>query len=170
MSLTTDGLALGAAFAIAIGSAVQARQAYTELNAKTPVEKSVIPLLLAAIGAWFFIVAPWTSVTATNLLLDNIGLLTATPTELTRDQIAALPSGQAAVLAPGKATALTTDQAAELVKGNPVKLTPDQAAAMITGRVSDIEKWLGWLLGWLFILIGAVAALAGAALTLANDL
>jgi hypothetical protein len=40
-----------------------------------------------------------------------------------------------------------------------------EVAAMITGRVSDVKKWLGWLLGWLFILIGALAALAGAALT-----
>jgi hypothetical protein len=36
MSLTTDGLALGAAAAIAFGSAVQARQAYTELDATIP--------------------------------------------------------------------------------------------------------------------------------------
>ena len=170
MSLTTDGLALGAAFAIAVGSAVQARQAYSELDEKTPARKSAIPLLLAAIGAWFFVVAPGTSATAMNLLLNNIGLLTKVPTELTAEEIAELPSGQAAVLAPGKPTALTAEQAAELAKGNPVKLTGDQASAMIIGRVDDIKKWLGWLLGWLFILIGALAALAGAALALANDL
>lgn len=40
MSLTADGFALGAAFAIAVGSAVQARQAYTELNEKTPAGES----------------------------------------------------------------------------------------------------------------------------------
>ena len=32
MSLTTDGLAVGSALAVVIGSAIQARQAYTDLN------------------------------------------------------------------------------------------------------------------------------------------
>jgi hypothetical protein len=49
MSLTTDGLALGAAAAIAFGSAVQARQAYTELDATIPARTSVLSLTLLAI-------------------------------------------------------------------------------------------------------------------------
>jgi hypothetical protein len=53
MSLTTDALALGAAFAITLGSAVQARQAYTELNEKIPAGKSFAPLLLTAKLIWF---------------------------------------------------------------------------------------------------------------------
>jgi hypothetical protein len=36
--------------------------------------------------------------------------------------------------------------------------------------VKDLKKWLGWFLGWFFILIGALVALAGTALMLANDL
>jgi len=173
MSLTTDGLALGAAFAIAVGSAVQARQAYTELNEKTPARNSLTPLLVAAIGAWFRVAVLFTSGTY-NLVALNVlvsaGLFTSPLTELTPEQVAALPPGQAAVLAAGKATALTDDQAAARAEGRSIRLTDGQVAAMNAERVKDIKRWLGLLVGWLFILIGAVIALVGAALMLAYDL
>jgi hypothetical protein len=170
MSLTTDGLALGAAFAIAVGSAVQARQAYTDLNERTPAWNSLRPLLLAAIAAWFIVTIPWTTGAVRNVLLINTGLLVRTPAQLTPGQVAMLPPGQAAVLAAGKATSLTTDQAAALAMGKPVDLTAEQITAMTVEQVKDMKRWLGWLLGWLFILIGSLAAMAGAALMLAKDL
>lgn len=171
MSLITDALAVGAAFAVAVGSAVQAKQAYDQLNEKTPARNSLIPLrlIVIAIRVWFSILIPVAAV-APSVLFIRIGLLTSTPTELTPEQVAALPPGQAAVLADGKATALTTDQAVALSAGNPIGLTTDQVAAMTAERVKDMKKWLGWLVGWLFILLGALVALAGAALTLTNDL
>ena len=170
MSLTTDGLALGSALAITVGSAIQAKQAYTELNAKTPATKSVIPLLLMALWAAIVAVVPGTERRAAWILVTNFRSITVTPAELAPAEVAALPSGQAAVLTAGKATALTTDQLGELARGNPVTLTSAQRTAMTTGRVADIKKWLGLLLGWILILIGALAAVAGAVLTLANEL
>jgi hypothetical protein len=104
----------------------------------------------------FIAVAPWTRVRAATLLIAKIQPLAELPAELTRDEFAALPSGQAAVLAPGKPTALTADQAKALAEGDPVTLTSDQRGAMAAGRVGDIKKWLGLLLGWLFILLGAL--------------
>lgn len=168
MSLITDGLALGAAFAIAVGSAVQARQAYTELNEKTPARISLVPLLLAALWTWLLVMSPWSSAVSIRFL-SSLGLL-ATPAELAPGQAAALPPGQAAVLAPGKATALTSDQEAARAEGKPIRLTDGQMAALSAERVKDMKRWLGLLLGWLFILIGALVALVGAVLMLANDL
>ena len=170
MSLATDGLALGSAFAITVGSVFQAKQAYAELNAKTPATKSVIPLLLMAIGAGLLALVPGAEKRAAKIVVTNFRFLTVTPAELAPDEVAALPSGQAAVLTAGKATALTTDQLGELANGNPVSLTSAQRNAMTAGRVADVKKWLGLLLGWILILIGALAAVAGAVLTLANDL
>jgi hypothetical protein len=173
MSLTTDGLAVGAAFAIAVGSAVQARQTYTELDARTPARTSLVPLILSVIRVWFSLLhAVGDQVPAFVILAvtEAIGLLGQTPTELTIAQIATLPPAQAAVLAAGKATVLTTNQVEALAKGDAAQLTPDQVNAMAAERAKDAEKWVGFLLAWIFILIGALAALAGAALTLANDL
>jgi hypothetical protein len=156
MSLTTDGFALGGAFAIAIGSAVQARQAYTEFNEKTPVGESLRTLLV-------FAMIP--------LSLHGIPVfLTVTPAELTPGQVAVLPPGHAAVLAAGKATALTIDQEAALAEGRPIHLTDGQIAAMTAEQVKDMKRWLRWFLGWLCILIGALAVLVGAALMLTTDL
>jgi hypothetical protein len=170
MSLTTDGLALGAAAAIAFGSAVQARQAYTELDATIPARTSVLALTRLAIKFGFSLLRLAANPASMNFILVSVGLLRQIPTQLTTEQIAALSPAQAAVLAVGAATALTTDQEKALAKGDPVRLTSGQVSAMMVARVKDTEKWLAFLLGWLCILIGALAALAGAALTLANDL
>lgn len=172
MSLTTDGLALGAAVAIAFGSAVQARQAYSELDARTPARRSLLRLPLLSPIIFLFslvrsVVDPSAAVTfvkvATISLLDQIPMLTIA-------QIATLPPAQAAVLGAGKATALTANQVEALAKGEAIQLTPDQVNAMAAERAKDAEKWMGFFLGWLLILIRALAAVAGAALTLANDL
>jgi hypothetical protein len=81
MSLTTDGLAVGAAFAIAVGSFVQVRQAYTDLNEKTPARDSVVPLFLAAIGIGLLVASPSSAAFASRLI-SNLGSLAA-PAELT---------------------------------------------------------------------------------------
>jgi hypothetical protein len=154
MSLTTDGLALGAAFAVAVGSTIQLRQAFAELNEKTPFRKSVVPLLLAAIGSLFSVIIPRTDVTTMGPRLIALGLLTAAPTELTPEQ-AAEP---------------TLEQTAALKAGQTAELTPEQTAVLNALRVRDLKKWLGWFLGWFFIVIGALFALVGTALTLAKDL
>jgi hypothetical protein len=113
------------------------------------------------------VVDPSAAVTFVNLaamsLLDQIPILTTA-------KIAMLPSAQAAVLGAGEATALTADQAEALAKGEAIQLTPEQVNAMAGERAKDTEKWAGFLLGWLLILIGALAAVAGAALMLASDL
>ena len=101
--------------------------------------------------------------------LAAISLLDLIPV-LTTAQIATLPPTQAAVLGAGKVTALTADQVEALAKGEAIRLTPDQVNAMAAERAKDTEKWAGFLLGWLLILIGALAAVAGAALMLASDL
>ena len=170
MSLTTDGLALGAAFMIVVGSAVQARQAYTELNEITPAGSSLIPLYVAAITVGFLVTISWHRRVSISVRPIRPGLITPTPNELTPEQVTALPHRQAAVLAAGKDTALTTDQAAARAGGKPIHLTVGQIAAINAERAKDTKKWMGFLLGWLFILIGALAALLGAAVMLANDL
>jgi len=169
MSLTTDGLALGAAFAVVVGSAIQVKQAYSELNAKAPARYSIIPLLLVGIGAALS-ASPGSSAMGAKLMVDNIRSFTAMLTKLTPEQVAELPPGRAAALAAGTATALTDDQTKALAAGKPVTLTDDQADAMAAEQVNEVKKWLGWLLGWLFILVGALAAAAGAFLTLKQDL
>ena len=98
MSLTADGFTVGAAFAIAVGSTIQARQAYTELDE--------------------------------NRELKLLGTL------------------RVAVFG----------------------MTPDQIAAMNPEQVKEKKRWLNWFLGWVFILVGALAALVGAALMFATDL
>jgi hypothetical protein len=181
MSLTTDGLALGAAAAVAFGSAVQASQAYTDLNENTPARDTLGPLAMAVIKAVTMAVInplldillnlvdiPSGSTDVFSLFL-SLGLVAKVPGELTLEQVAALPPRQAAVLADGK-TALTADQKKARADGQPIELTDDQAAAIDAKRVQDVKKWLSWLLGWIFILIGALAAVIGAAVTLANDL
>jgi hypothetical protein len=136
MSLTTDGLALGAAVAIAFGSAVQARQAYSELDARTPARRSLlrVPLLSPIIFLFSLVrsvVDPSAAVTFVNLavmsLFDQIPILTTA-------KIAMLPSAQAAVLGAGEATALTADQAEALAKGEAIQLTPEQVNAMAGER------------------------------------
>jgi hypothetical protein len=177
MSLTTDGLALGAAAAIAVGSAVQASQAYADLNENTPARETLGPLALAVIKAVIRAVTnrlygilgmPGDPTDVFSLFL-SLGLVAAAPAVLTPEEVAALPPGQAAMLAGGK-TELTADQRKARADGQPIELTDDQAAAIDAKRAQDVKKWLGWLLGWIFILIGALAAVIGAALTLANDL
>jgi len=170
MSLITDGFALGAAAAVAVGSAIQARQAYVELNAETPAINSLIRLLWATIEALFLVVLPKTNVARILGHLVNLELLTAAPAELTRAQAAALTPAQAAALAPGRAAALTAEQTAALTAGQAVALTLEQRTALNAAGVKDLKKWLGWLLGWSFILLGAFAALVGTALMLVNDL
>jgi hypothetical protein len=165
MSLTTDGLALGAAFAIAVGSALQARQAFTELNAETPFGTSVIPvirLFLLTIAALFRVIIFPASALTTTLRLVNLGLLQTVTSELTPRDAAALTPRQAAVL--------TRDQADTLADKKPVTLTSDQRTALNNERAKDLKKWLGWFLGWFFIMIGAFVALIGTILTLVNDL
>ena len=169
MSLTTDGLALGAAVAIAVGSAVQARQAYTDLNEKTPVPITLGPLLRVAITALFnFLIPlinsliPWGTVADVSSLFLTLDWVAPTPTHLIPKEVATLTPGEAAVM--------TADQEKTLAKGESVTLDADQVAAMTAERVKDVRKWLGWLLGWLLILIGALAAVVGAVLTLKNDL
>lgn len=44
------------------------------------------------------------------------------------------------------------------------------AAAGTQAWVKDLKKWLGLFVGWFFITLGALAALAAAAWALANDL
>ena len=98
MSLTADGFTVGAAVAIAVGSAIQAWQAYTELDE--------------------------------NRGLKLLGTLRVAVFGMTTDQIAAM--------------------------------NPEQ--------VKEKKRWLNWFLGWVFILVGALAALVGAALMIATDL
>src|SRR5208282_6656564 len=112
MSLITDGLALGAAFAVAVGSAIQASQAFAELNAKTPLKNSLISLLLAALGTLFSVVIPQTNVATMGARLVSLGLLGAAPTtEMTAEQANALTPEQANALTAGQTTALTPEQA-----------------------------------------------------------
>ena len=51
-----------------------------------------------------------------------------------------------------------------------IHLTPDQIKGMNAQEVKDMKRWLNWFLGWVFILVGALATLVGAALMLATDL
>jgi hypothetical protein len=51
-----------------------------------------------------------------------------------------------------------------------LKLGIEDNVALTGAQVENLKKWLGWFLGWLFISIGALAALAAAAWTLVNDL
>jgi hypothetical protein len=164
MSLTTDGLAVGAAFAVAVGSAIQASQAFAELNAKTPLKNSLLPLFWAALEALFLVVLPRTDPVAMAVQLVRLDLLTAKPAELTPEQAAALTPEEVV------AVELTPEQIDALDVGQDIALTPDQTAALTGARVKDLKKWLGWYLRWFFIMIGAIVALAGAALMLVNDL
>lgn len=165
MSLTADGFTVGAAFAIAVGSAIQARQAYTELDEKiTGKLKFLRTLLVAVIGAWFSITMAQ-SIGGVVLTISGLRGETLTPGGVT-----VLPPALAAVLAAKRATALTADQEAALAEGKPIHLTPGQIAAMNAELAKDMKRWLNWFLGWVFILVGALAALFGAALMLATDL
>jgi peptidoglycan biosynthesis protein MviN/MurJ (putative lipid II flippase) len=122
MSLTTDALGLGAAFAITVGSAIQARQAFAQLNEETPLKTSVVPLVWAALLALYAVLVPQLNQTTVGTHLANLGL--------------------------GKV-----------------------AGQGLTGaQVKDLKNWLGWFLGWFFITIGAMVALAGAVVMLVNDL
>lgn len=121
MSLVADGVGLGAALAVAVGSGIQAVQAFDQLNDETPLATSW-QLLRSAFVALFTIVFPRTNVATMG------------------PQLLGLKMG------------ITDD----------VALTGDQ--------VKSLKKWLSWFLGWLFISIGALAALAAAAVTLAIDL
>lgn len=102
MSLTADGFTVGAAFAIAVGSAIQAWQAYTVLDEKKVLDGKKLKFLRMPLMA--------------------------------------------------------------------IHLTPDQIKGMNAEQVKDTKRWLNWFLGWVFILVGALATLVGAALTLATDL
>jgi hypothetical protein len=164
MSLITDWIGVGAALAVAAGSGIQATQAFAEVNAKTPLISSVIPLLRAALQTLFSVVIRKTDVERMAARLVNLKLLALTPAQaavLTPAQTAALIPAQTAALDAGHAIALTPAQFA--------MLTPDQVTTLTADQVKDLKKWLGLFLGWLFISIGALAALAGAALMLAID-
>ena len=42
--------------------------------------------------------------------------------------------------------------------------------ALTPVQVKNVKRWLGWFLGWLYIMIGAFAALVGDGWMLVNDL
>src|ERR1700678_95720 len=112
MSLTTDAIGLVAAASVFFGSAIQARQAFTELNNVTPLKDSSGALLWAALRTSFKAIRK-TDVQTMEPVLRNLGL------------------GKVANIA----------------------LTPVQ--------VKNLKRWLGWFLGWVYIMIGAFAALVG---------
>jgi hypothetical protein len=78
MSLTTDALGLAAAAAVAAGTAIQASQAFAELNAETPLKNTMRGLLLASFRALFSVVIPQTNVPAMDLTLRALRLGTGT--------------------------------------------------------------------------------------------
>jgi hypothetical protein len=169
MSLTTDGLALGSAVAVAVGSAVQARQAYNDLNEKTPAKVTLGPLLRAATGVLFNFAIRWLERLLPMGIVPDVGALFSaldwvapTPTVLNLAEVATLTPGQDAKLTAGERQTLAT--------GGTVTLTDAEVAEMDAARAKDIGKWLGWFLGWILILIGAIAAAVGAYLTLKQDL
>jgi hypothetical protein len=180
MSLTTDGFALGAAVSVAVGSTIQVCQAYADLNEKAPFKESaepvfinsVVPLILAVLKALFRAILSYLRVLTDIDLrgLAGIHLLAPVPAELDPGKVGRLTAGQSAALASGRATALTPEQAAALNRGETVELTDDQVHALRVALAKDVRKWLGWFIGWVFIVIGALVAVAGAALALVNDL
>jgi len=136
MSLITDSIGLGAALAVAVGSAVQASQAFAELNAETPLKTTPIPLIWAALKALFKVVIARTNVDTMGPILVNLGLATQ------------------------KRADMSPEDLKKDLQDDPK--TPDW--------VKNTKKWLGLFLGWFFISLGALAALAAAVWTLVNDL
>jgi hypothetical protein len=132
MPLITDAIGLGAAFAVAVGSAIQAVQAFDQLNDETPFKNLRRELILAALGAFFTVVLPRTNVETMGPRLRRLGLGTEENANMSDQQLLADPA------------------------------THDW--------VKSLKKWLGLFVGWFFISLGALAALAAAAWMLANDL
>jgi hypothetical protein len=74
MSLTADALGLVVAAAVASGTAIQASQAFAELNAETPLTNALAPLFLASFRALFSVVLSKTDVAVKDERLRSLGL------------------------------------------------------------------------------------------------
>jgi hypothetical protein len=172
MSLTTDALTLGAAFAVTVGSAVQFGQAYAELNENTPAGWSFAPFLLIAKMIWSNVLLTVSPDRGIDSLINAV--VTFRELGTPPQQVTELSSEQEAMLTVGGETALTSEQAKARSEGKPLPLTQVQisaiSAAIRAKRRKEVKRWMGLFIGWLFILIGAVIALVGALLALANDL
>jgi hypothetical protein len=132
MSLITDAIGLGAAFTVAVGSAIQAVQAFDQLNDETPLKNLRRELLRATFTAFFTVVLPKTNADTMGPRLLSLGLGTEENHKMSDEELLADPATQ--------------------------------------DWVKDLKKWLGLFVGWFFISLGALAALAAAAWMLANDL
>jgi hypothetical protein len=86
MSLVADGVGLGAALAVAVGSGIQAVQAFDQLNDETPLATSW-QLLRSSFVALFTIVFPRTNATTMDPLLRNLKLGISESVALTGDQV-----------------------------------------------------------------------------------
>ena len=140
MSLVTDWIGVGGALAVAFGSGIQAVQAFDQLDDETPITTVQPKLLLAALRALFSVVIPATN-PGMAPTLKRLGLAS-------------------------EAIDTLIDEARNAQEGTDEARKAQEA---IEVWVKNLKKWLGLFLGWFFISIGALAALAAAAWMLAID-
>jgi hypothetical protein len=91
MSLVTDWIGVGGAAAVALGSGIQAVQAFDQLNDQTPLKNVGLGLIVAALRSFFTVVVPATNVETMAPTLKRLGLGTDAMEQLTDQQLVAEP-------------------------------------------------------------------------------